>query len=125
MVLSQNPAAGRSVLIGTAVDYVVSLGRPVVPDLVGRSAADANSMIAAGTLTIGTITTAYDNTVPAEVVLSQSPAAGTSVLIGTPVDYVVSLGRPVVPDIVGRIAADANSLITAVTLTVGTVTGAH
>ncbi|MHC4477198.1 MAG: PASTA domain-containing protein [Planctomycetota bacterium] len=125
VVLSQSPLAGASVLIGTPVDYVVSLGKPVVPDIMGHSAADANSMIAAVTLTVGTVTSAYDNAVAVGMILSQSPTAGSSVLIGTAVNYVVSLGKPVVPDIVGQTAVDANSMIAALTLTVGTVTGAH
>ena len=127
-VISQNPAGGTSAVPGTAVDLVVSLGvQPVsVPNVVGQTQATAEAAIEAAGLMVGTVTTAYDATVPAGNVISQNPAGGTSALPGTAVDLVVSTGRaPVsVPNVVGQTQATAEAAIKAAGLTVGTVTTA-
>jgi beta-lactam-binding protein with PASTA domain len=93
-VISQNPAGGGSALPGTAVDLVVSLGvAPVtVPSVVSLTQANAEAAIVAAGLVVGTVTTAYDASVPAGNVISQNPAGGGSALPGTAVDLVVSLG---------------------------------
>ena len=55
-----------------------------VPDVVGLAQAAAESAIVAAQLTVGTVTTANNDTVPAGDVISQSPAAGKSVVAGMP-----------------------------------------
>jgi len=119
-VISQNPISGTVVLVGTPVELVVSLGKPWVPDLVGLSEAEARSLLPQLTLTVGTVTYQYNDTVPAGIVISHSPPAGTEVPVGSAVDLVVSLGKPAVPYVVGLTATDANLALAAVTLTVGT-----
>ena len=99
LVISQSPAAATSALPGTAVDLVVSNGpAPVtVPNVVGQTQANAQTAITAATLTIGTVTQAISATVPSGSVISQNPAAGTSVLPGSAVGLIVSTGpAPVV-----------------------------
>ncbi len=88
-VISQSPAADTEVAVGSAVDYVVSLGvqQVEVPDLSGP-AADAPDTITTAGLAVGDATQEYSDTVAAGEVISQSPAAGTSVDIGSRVDYV-------------------------------------
>ncbi|MHC4500464.1 MAG: PASTA domain-containing protein, partial [Planctomycetota bacterium] len=113
-VLSQDPAPGTSVPIGSAVDYVISLGRPVVPDVVGLDEWDAVSQIESIDGLTAAVARHYHNTVPTGIVISQEPAAGTDVDVGSTVDIVVSLGRPVVPDVVGMDEADANAAIEAI-----------
>ena len=84
-VISQNPAAGVEATEGSAVDLVVSLG-PVlvsVPDVVGLARADAEAAIVGANLTVGNVTTANSATVPTGDVISQSPAAGTQILLVT------------------------------------------
>lgn len=93
-VISQNPVVGTLVNVGSAVDYVVSLG-PVmvtVPNIVGLAQAAADSTILANNLSVGTVTQANDPVVPVGNVISQNPVAGTSVPEDSFVDYVVSLG---------------------------------
>jgi beta-lactam-binding protein with PASTA domain len=93
-VIRQTPAAGTWVLEGTAVDLVVSLG-PVlatVPDVVNKTQAEAETLLAASGLVVGNITTANHETIPAGSVISQNPTAGTSVPQNAPVDLVLSLG---------------------------------
>jgi hypothetical protein len=65
-----------------------------IPNVAGMPQADAQSAIAAVGLTVGTVTTAYHNTVAIGCVISQSPAAGQVVLLEAAkgVDMVVSLG---------------------------------
>lgn len=63
-----------------------------VPDVVGETQADAVYDIDAADLVVGDITTAFDDVVPAGVVISQSPAGGSSVSSESEVDIVVSLG---------------------------------
>ena len=128
-VISQNPIGGASVLPGTPVDLVVSLGvEPVlVPDVVNQPQAAAEAAIVAATLAVGNVTSAYSDTVAAGNVISQNPIGGASALPGTPVDLVVSLGvEPVlVPDVVNQTQAAAEAAIVAATLTVGNVTTAY
>jgi len=122
LVISQNPAAGTTVTVGSTVDLVVSLGKPTVPDVVGQTEADANSILASMTLNVGTVIYEYNDVIPKDVVISQSPVAGTTVWVGSSVDLVVSLGQPIVPDIVGMTQSDANSAIVAVdSLQIGTI----
>ena len=130
-VISQNPTGGSSVAVGSAVDLVVSLG-PVqmttVPDVVGLDQTSAESSIVAADLVVGTVSTANSDTVLAGDVISQNPTGGTSVVTGTTVDLVVSLGpvqMTTVPDVVGLEQTSAESSIVAVGLAVGTVTTAN
>ena len=99
----------------------------LVPDVVNQTQAAAEAAIVAATLTVGNVTTAQSDTVPAGSVISQNPAGGASVLPGTAVDLVVSLGAsPVlVPDVVGLEQAAAESAITGLGLVVGAVTTAQ
>ena len=130
-VISQNPTAGTSVVNGTAVDLVVSLGplptTVTVPNIVGSTQAAAQQAITAASLAVGTVTQAYNNSVPAGNVISQTPSAGASVAPNTAVNFIVSLGIPpvIVPNVVGSTQAAAQQAITAANLAVGTVTQAY
>jgi len=125
-VISQDPAAGTSVPIGSAVNLVVSLGQQMVtvPNVVGMEQSAAESAITAASLTVGNITEQYSDTVPAGHVISQDPIAGTSVPINSSVNLVVSLGQQMVevPNVVGMTQADAQAAIGTAQLVVGTVT---
>jgi len=125
-VISQDPLAGVSVVIGSAVNLVISLGQQMatVPGVVGMAQAEAEAAIAGANLTVGTITQEYSDTVPVGNVISQSPIGGTSVVINSAVDLVISLGPEMVtvPGVVGMAQADAEAAITSANLTVGTIT---
>jgi beta-lactam-binding protein with PASTA domain len=131
-VISQNPVAGTSVPDGSAVDLVVSLG-PLqmvdVPAVVGLSQSDAESAIVAAGLLVGQVSSAYSDTVPAGDVISQNPAAGTSVPSNSAVDIVVSSGGVPqmvdVPDVAGLSQSAAESAIVAAGLLVGQVSSAN
>jgi serine protease len=96
-VISQSVVAGASVAPGTAVAIVVSSGPPppvAVPSVVGQTQAAATSALTGAGFVLGTVTTESSTTVPSGNVISQSPAAGTSVPSGTSVSLVVSSGSP-------------------------------
>jgi beta-lactam-binding protein with PASTA domain len=125
-VLSESPIAGTQVAAGSAVALVVASNLPqvVVPDVVGLTQGIATSAITGANLEIGAITTASSTTVPTGSIISQSPAAGTQVTIGSTVTLVESSGPPeggVVPPVIGLTQAAATTVIAAASLTVGTI----
>jgi uncharacterized repeat protein (TIGR03806 family) len=94
-----------------------------VPDVVGETQANAGAAIVAAGLTVGTISTSTSATVAAGSVISQSPAAGSSVAPNTAVNLVVSTGASAtVPNVVGQTQGTATSMIAAGGLVAGTVT---
>ena len=128
-VISQIPAASVLVMPGTAVDLVVSKGpAPVpVPSVIGMTQASAAAAIVAARLSVGTLTSAYSDTVPAGDITSQSPAASQLLLPGTAVDLVISKGPATVsvPNVVGMTQANAEAAITAMNLQVGGTTATY
>jgi beta-lactam-binding protein with PASTA domain len=127
LVISQNPAGGAIVPIGSSVDLVVSLGRPEVPNVVGMEQAEAKTRIeAVGNLKVGAVSSQYSDTVTAGHVISQYPSGGTVVPVGSFVDLVVSLGQAAtVPEVIGMSQAGASAAIAAANLTVGIITYEH
>jgi beta-lactam-binding protein with PASTA domain len=93
-VIRTTPGAGASVVHGSAVTLVLSTGpiMAAVPDVVLKDQGIAQSLLNSAGFLTGTVTTANDNLVMPGGVLSQSPAAGTSLLQGSPVNLVVSIG---------------------------------
>ena len=63
-----------------------------VPDVTGQAQATAEANIVAAGLTVGTVTTASSQTVPAGDVISQDPTGGSTAPVGSAVDLVVSTG---------------------------------
>ena len=121
-VLSQQPAAGTRVAIGTAVDIATATQVTVaVPPLVGLTQAEAMGLLKNLELVAGDVGSEEARRPPGTV-LSQQPAAGTRVVIGTAVAIVAA--RPVtvlVPDVVSRSEADARQMLTKIELAAGTV----
>ena len=128
-VISQSPVPGSIVPEGTAVDLVVSLG-PVmvtVPNVVSMPQASAQSTLIAAGLSSGSVTTAYSATFPVGNVISQDPVAGASVLPGSSVAMVVSLGPVMVtvPDLFGKPQGNALSMLATAGLVAGTVSSGY
>jgi serine/threonine-protein kinase len=96
LVVRTNPPKGQSLRRNTAVDLVISKGpAPVpVPTVVGKTEAVAKSRLSNSGLYVSKITRQYSNTVPAGIVLTANPAAGTVVDHGSGVSLVVSKGPP-------------------------------
>lgn len=91
-VISQDPDKGTEVPEGSPVALVVSKGRePVgVPDIVGKTEADAASALKAAGFTVKSST--KDDKAAKGMVLSQKPAGGDKAVPGTAVSIVVSTG---------------------------------
>jgi hypothetical protein len=93
-VISENPAAGVSVADSSAVAIVVSSGPATVatPTVTGDTQAAATTALTGAGLTLGTVTMASSTTVASGKVISENPAAGSSVTVGSAVSVVVSTG---------------------------------
>lgn len=128
-VSSQDPAPGTEAATGSTVFIgVVEETRPgsllgeddgliEVPGVVRFTREDAERRIDREGLT-ARVTTSYSDSVPAGLVISQSPLAGARVPEGSAVDIVVSLGRratpsATVPDVMGLTRTQAEARIRA------------
>jgi eukaryotic-like serine/threonine-protein kinase len=102
-VIETTPSEGSSAELGTTVILRVSRGpEPVaVPDVVGRSEADARSALEGAGLTVETAQQESEDEEPGTV-LAQDPAGGAEVRSGSTVTITVAEEPPpvVVPDVV-------------------------
>ncbi|MBL8258439.1 MAG: PASTA domain-containing protein [Candidatus Competibacteraceae bacterium] len=92
IVIRQNPAAGAAVAPGSAVALVVSSGPPpvTVPDVVGLTLQNAQNVIARAGLLTGSMTDqTTGNFSLNNLIASQNPAAGASVVRGASVNLVI------------------------------------
>lgn len=90
-----------------------------VPDLAGKTQAEAETLITEAGFTVGEVTSENSSEVEEGLVISQSPIANATAEKETPIDFVLSSGpRQVeVPDVVGEPEAEAVALITEAGLT--------
>jgi serine/threonine-protein kinase len=97
------PPVGTPVAPGSQVRVRVSKGRaPItVPNVVGKSLADAKGQLEGLHLVVAT--TQQDSDKPKDTVLTQNPVDGTGVVPGTTITLTISNGPPavVVPDVRG------------------------
>ena len=102
-VTRTDPAAGTVMAAGQVVTVFVSTGmeQSEVPDLNGKSEADARAAIEAAGLKVGAVNSANNASLEAGVVISASPAAGSIVAKGSTVSLVVATGRVVLINYVG------------------------
>ena len=121
-VISQVPAAGRLVAKGSSVAYVVSKGKPTVPNLVDTPESGITDALAARTLNPGTRTETFHDTILAGRITGTTPAAGQEVSVGSSVAYVVSKGKPTVPNLVDTPESGITDALAARTLNPGTRT---
>lgn len=95
-VIATSPAAGATLTVPAPVTLVVSSGpmAVAVPDLVGRPIAEARAMLEQVGLAAMPPTVDSLSTFPADVVVAQSPAAGSEVPNGSRVRVTVSGAPP-------------------------------
>jgi beta-lactam-binding protein with PASTA domain len=76
--------------------YGVTNGSNVVeaPLVVGLTQDAATAVIAGAGFVVGIVTTEASATVPAGVIVRQTPSAGTLLVAGSPVSLVISSGPP-------------------------------
>ncbi len=95
-----------------------------VPDLSGKTQADAEAALAVIGLVLGEVTQEYSDTLPLGQVIAQNPVAATSVAYGSTVSIVVSLGPCVtlVPSLEDITQAAAETALAAAHLALGAIT---
>ena len=93
-VISTTPAANSKAAKDTQIKMIVSKGaqKKTVPDVRGKSEADARSEIQAAGLTVGSTSTQHDDSVAKGNVISQSVTPGKKVSAGTAINLVLSSG---------------------------------
>ncbi len=127
-IITQNPVADSMVKKGRKISVTVSLGKSLiaVPDLAGMSEREAKVTLESYGLNIGQTSTGYSNEYEKDVVIFQSPRAGTEVEDKSSVDLIISLGaQPEVitaPYLIGLDLAQARQTIVANGLVEGNIT---
>jgi serine/threonine-protein kinase len=105
LIVDSTPPPGTQIRKFQGVSVLVSKGPQLFPleDLRGKSLDDAKAAVTAAKNTVGAVKEAYDDTVPAGIVLSQDPGSGTPLRHGSTVALTVSKGpQPIpVPRVVG------------------------
>ncbi|MGW3242520.1 Stk1 family PASTA domain-containing Ser/Thr kinase [Streptomyces sp. NPDC001070] len=109
-VASTDPGTGERIRDTGTVTITVSKGpeRVKVPDVVGRTLAEAKRALKTAGLTPATVTREFSDEVPQGRVISTDPGSGASRRPDSGVSLVVSKGVPVdAPDVVGQPLEDA------------------
>lgn len=107
------------------LQYIAPFASPItgatVPNVLTETLSAATADILVANLIVGTVTSALSAD-PAGTVISQTPTGGSSAVLGSAVDLVLSAGEATVPNVVGDTQAAATTAILAANLVVGTVT---
>ncbi|MCL2461326.1 MAG: Stk1 family PASTA domain-containing Ser/Thr kinase, partial [Defluviitaleaceae bacterium] len=95
-VISQTPSGGTMADPGSVVSVIYSDGPRMiniqVPDVEGKTEAEAISLLRAAGLQIGLSSSAYSDTVPQGCIISQTISPGTSAAPGSEISYIISKG---------------------------------
>lgn len=126
-IVSQDPKAEMTVKEGYPVIVSISKGKVkegTVPNVVNKTAKDAQFVLESYGYKLGNITQ-ENSDMPKDVVIRQTPDAGTKADPGSRVDIVVSLGSAVeqveMPDVKGKDIDMAKEELEKVGLTIGSV----
>ena len=111
-VIGTSPQPGNLVAADSVVKVFVSAGRQqaTVPDVVGEDAAAAQAKLVEAGLT-PVVQTDTTSTAPANTVVTQNPAGGTSVNTDSKVTIFVSAGGTKVQDVIGDPASTATTIL--------------
>ncbi|MBP5154273.1 MAG: PASTA domain-containing protein, partial [Lachnospiraceae bacterium] len=124
-VVDTYPGVGTVVDRGSRVTLILSLGpapKIEVPDITGASEAEALAALKAAGLRPGSVSYEYSDSTLKDRIIRQTPGALSQTPADTRIDFVMSLGRPVLPDLAGRLPADARGMLEERGLRVGSVT---
>ena len=121
VVMSQDPPVGTKLVKGGTITLVLSLGkeRHKLPDVTGMDISAAKAQLENTKLRVKEGEKQYSD-LPAGVVLSLDPKAGTELKPGDTVTLVVSKGKAPItmPNVVGKNVNDARAELQALKLTV-------
>ena len=124
VVISTNVALGTEIPKGSTVTLIASSGQEEieVPNLEGYTYVRANSELTDLGFVVNKVE-GYSNEVAVGYVISQAPAAGTSVPKGTNITVTVSVGKDKVwvPNLMGKTENEATSEIKAAGLKTGSI----
>ena len=109
--VSSDPGAGTKAVYGTTVTVHFSSGSAMVsvPDVTGKTQAEARTAIEGAGLTVGNVTSEDAAGVDSGDVVRTDPVSGTSVQRKSSVSIVVASGNVAVPDVNGMTQAEATS----------------
>lgn len=118
VVIRQEPVAGTQVLANTPITLYVSSGATEVsvPNLVGRTEADAVALIEGQGLTVGRIDVVGSANVPEGTVVASDPVTNSKLPLGSVVNLVLSDGTVQVPDVRNLDVLEARTILTAPTI---------
>ena len=116
-IISQTPRGGTQAALGSTVSIVVSNG-PIpqieIPDVIGETLEQAESILQEAGFSV-TVSTIFDSSQPLDVVISQSPTAGSLVNQGSSIRIVFNqmpvADLTIVPDVVGLLVNEARILL--------------
>lgn len=128
-IVSQSPKAGSHGKKGKVVTVSISKGAKegTVPNIVGKSYADAVYLIKQYGYEVGEVTVG-ESSMPKDTVIEQTPSGGKEAKPGTVIRFVVSSGSEdpiVMPKVVGMSLEKAKETLTEVGLEVGTIMEAN
>ncbi|MEY3710409.1 MAG: hypothetical protein RLZZ99_230 [Actinomycetota bacterium] len=89
IVLKVSPEQGSTVEAGSGVVLEIASGNVKVPNLIGKSAIEARTLLAQAGFLVKTVE-AFDGNQPLEIVIAQAPSAGETKIIGTSVTITVN-----------------------------------
>lgn len=123
-VISQTPQAGMNVKEQRVIHLTVSKGGVVIqiPELRGMPLDQAQEWITRMNLKLGAVERGDDPTLPSDVIISQTPAAGSDAPKGTVINVQINEKQEVAPQVVGLTLEEARHTLEAARLTVGDVT---
>ena len=98
-IVSQRPEAGRTAKVGRVVNLMISSGREKVnvPNLIGRTLAQADAILTPAQLQIGDIRFEQSPTLPEGTILAQEPLSGEQAEMGGRVDLLVATSQEAHP----------------------------
>ncbi|MCR5662879.1 MAG: PASTA domain-containing protein [bacterium] len=117
IVITQEPAPGKSVRKDREILAVVSLGpeQMKAPDLTGKSRREAEMLLANSKLILGKVSEVQKNSEKPNVIISQKPAPGAYVKRGAAINIEVNVGTGMsakaVPDWSGKNVSAAAPLV--------------
>jgi serine/threonine-protein kinase len=113
-VIRTNPGAGVIASKGDSVTVYVSSGAKAVQipgDVAGKSLEDAQKELLGLGFKMGQITQQDSPSVPANVVISTTPATGSQAHEGDTVNFIVSNGQVTLPDLTGQTVQQATATL--------------
>ncbi|MCM8710574.1 Stk1 family PASTA domain-containing Ser/Thr kinase [Clostridium sp. SYSU_GA19001] len=128
VVLSSFPEEGTKVKTGSVVKVYISAGALAVkvPNVVNLDYKVASEIIKNNGFQVGKVDYEFNNTIPADSVIRQSPEGDKDAEKNSKIDLVLSKGPEIkyttVPNLIGRSLSEADNLLGSVNLKIGNKT---